>query len=340
MSTRQSDKGGRATTDRAMTGRAVTNRAVTNRAVTGRATTSRPGTGRRPKVPKTTQRQGRGPRENPVSVFGSTAFMALFAVYFLTPLWWVFVASTKTRSSLASSFGLWFSSDFQLGGNLRDLAAENGGRYLRWCLNSLLYAGVGGAIATLIAAMMGYALGKYAFRGREAMFNVILCGILMPGTVLALPLFLLFNSAGLVNTFWAVFLPSLVSPFGVYLARIYAASAMPDEVMEAARIDGSGELRTFATIGLRIMAPALVTMFLFQFTQIWNNFFLPLVMLQNDRLYPVSLGLYSWNSQIYYAPQLRMLVIVGSFVAVVPVIIAFLLLQRYWRTGLTEGSVK
>jgi len=279
-------------------------------------------------------------RENPVAVVGTTTFMVLFAVYFLTPLWWVFVASTKTRSELASTFGLWFSTDFRLFENVGNLFSENGGVFLRWGLNSFVYAGVGGALGTLIAAMMGYALGKYTFRARNAMFNVILGGILMPATALALPLFLLFNSVNMVDTFWAVFLPSLVSPFGVYLGRIYASSAVPDELLEAARLDGASEFRTFFTIGLRLMSPALVTMFLFQFTQIWNNFFLPLVMLQNDKLYPVSLGLYSWNSQIYYAPQLRILVVVGSMIAIVPVVIAFLLLQRYWRAGLAEGSVK
>jgi multiple sugar transport system permease protein len=168
----------------------------------------------------------------------------------------------------------------------------------------------------------------------------VLAGILMPVTALALPLFLMFGAINMTDTFWAVFLPSLISPFGVYLARIYASAAVPEELLEAARLDGSGEFRTFFTMSLRLMAPAVVTIFLFQFTQIWNNFFLPLIMLQDNSLFPVSLGLYVWNSQNLFDSSLQLLVVVGAMVAIFPVIVAFLLLQRFWRTGLAEGSVK
>lgn len=280
-------------------------------------------------------------REKPSVVIGATGFMVIFAIYFLTPLWWLIVASSKTRADLTSTFGLWFSPDeFVFFDNLVSLFSAGSGTFGRWALNSFLYAGVGGAIGTLIAVMMGYALAKYRFRVREALFNIVLAGILLPATALALPLFLLFGAVNLTDTFWAVFLPSLVSPFGVYLGRIYATAAVPEDVLEAARLDGAGEFRTFFTLSLRLMAPALVTVFLFQFTQIWNNFFLPLVMLQNDELYPITLGMYSWNSQTYLAPQLRQYIIIGSLVAIVPVIIAFLVLQRYWRTGLAAGSIK
>jgi multiple sugar transport system permease protein len=280
-------------------------------------------------------------RERPISVVAATGLMIAFAVYFLTPLWWLIVASSKTRSEMVSTFGLWFSPDgFRLFDNLAALFTEGDGAFGRWMVNSFLYAGVGGALGTLIAAMMGYALAKYQFRARNALFNVILAAILIPVTALALPLFLVFGAVNLTDTFWAVFLPSLVSPFGVYLGRIYASAAVPDELLEASRLDGAGELRTFFTMSLRLMAPALVTIFLFQFTQIWNNFFLPLVMLQDDSLYPLNLGLYNWNSQVYLAPDLRLLVIVGSLVAIIPVVIAFLLLQRFWRTGLAAGSIK
>jgi multiple sugar transport system permease protein len=266
--------------------------------------------------------------------------MVGFAIYFLTPLWWLFVSSTKSRTDMASTFGLWFSGDFQLRENLQALFTRDGGAFGKWLLNSFLYAGVGGLLGTLLAVMMGYALAKYEFRAREPLFAGVLAGILMPVTALALPLFLLFGAINLTDTLWAVFLPSLVSPFGVYLGRIYAAAAVPEELLEAARLDGSGEFRTFFSISLRLMAPAVVTIFLFQFTQIWNNFFLPLIMLQDNSLYPVSLGLYVWNSQNQFDSSARLLVVVGSMVAILPVLVAFLLLQRFWRTGLAEGAVK
>ena len=269
----------------------------------------------------------------------ATAFMFVCAVYFLLPAWWLVVSSTKGPSTLYSSQGFWFSQ-FHLASNLTGLFSYDGGIYWHWLVNTLLYAGVGAVGATLLAAAAGYALAKYDFRGRQLVFSVILGGVLIPGTALALPLYLLMSKVDLTNTYWAVFLPSLVSPFGVYLARVYAAASIPDELIEAGRIDGASEGRIFRTVALRIMSPALVTMFLFQFVAIWNNFFLPLVMLSNTRLYPVTLGLYTWNNEYGQAPQLVSYVIIGSLISVIPLVIAFLSLQRFWRSGLAAGGVK
>jgi multiple sugar transport system permease protein len=240
---------------------------------------------------------GRGPRESRVNIAVTTTFMLLIAGYFLLPVFWLVIASTKTQGDLVDSFGLWFA-EFNLGENLSQLFSKQDGAYVRWLLNSLLYAGVGAAIGTLLSAMAGYALAKYRFRGRELIFSIVLGGVLVPATALALPLFLLFAKADMTNTYWSVFLPSIVSPFGVYLSRIFAAASVPDELLEAARLDGAGEFRTFFTIAVRLMSPALVTIFLFQFIVIWNNFFLPLIMLQSDRLYPITLGLFTWQSQV------------------------------------------
>ncbi|WP_066521158.1 carbohydrate ABC transporter permease [Curtobacterium ammoniigenes] len=268
--------------------------------------------------------------------------MAVFTVYFLLPIFWLLVSSTKTTSNFNSTFSLWFSATSlqDTVKNLTDLFTHQGGIYLRWMANSIVYATVAGALGTVLAAMCGYALAKYRFRGREALFNLFLGGVLVPATALALPLFLIFSQVQLTDTFWSVFLPSIVSPFGVYLARIYAASSVPDEIIEAARIDGSGEVRTFFTVAIRLMSPALVTVFLFQFVAIWNNFFLPLVMLRNSSLFPVTLGLYTWNSSVSQYPDLRTLVLIGSFVSIIPLLIAFLSLQRFWRSGLGSGAVK
>jgi multiple sugar transport system permease protein len=164
--------------------------------------------------------------------------------------------------------------------------------------------------------------------------------VLVPATALALPLFLIFAQVGATNTFWSVFLPSIVSPFGVYLARIYAASSVPDELLEAARLDGAGEVRTFFSVSVRLMVPALITVYLFQFVAIWNNFFLPLIMLRDERLFPVTLGLYNWNTVVNQVPELRLYVLTGSLVSIVPLIIVFLLLQRFWQAGLGTGSLK
>lgn len=294
----------------------------------------------RTRLPGAVRTKPHGVRSNPLAVSGATLFMIVFAGYFLAPIWWLVVSSSKTRTEWRTNPGLWFSGPFELPRNVGDVLTYADGAFLRWMANSLLYAGVGGAVATLIAAMAGYALAKYVFPGREAVFNVILAGVLVPTTALALPLFLLFSRLDATNTQLAVLLPSCVSPFGVYLSRIYAAASVPDELLEAARLDGASESRIFFTISIRLMTPALVTVFLFQFVAIWNNFFLPLVMLQDSALYPITLGLHTWSSQINQAPELQLLVIVGALLSVVPLIVAFLCLQRFWRTGLAAGGVK
>lgn len=281
----------------------------------------------------------RGPRESILSRGAALIVMGVFTLYFLVPIWWLFIASTKQRGDLMTTNPLWFA-DWSFFTNVGDLLAYNNGIFVRWLLNSLGYAGLGALLATVVAGMCGYALAKYRFRGRELYFNVVLGGVLVPATALALPLFLLFSQVNLTNTFWAVLLPSIVSPFGVYLSRIYAAASVPDEIIEAGRIDGAGEVRTFFTISVRLMMPALITVFLFQFVTIWNNFFLPLIMLRSEELFPVTYGLYAWNTQLNQVPELRTYVLVGSFLSIVPLVIAFLLLQRFWRTGLGTGSVK
>ncbi|WEK62037.1 MAG: carbohydrate ABC transporter permease [Candidatus Microbacterium colombiense] len=281
----------------------------------------------------------RGPRESLISRGAAMLIMGVFTLYFLTPIWWLFIASTKDRGDLLTTAPLWFA-DWNLFENIHDLVTYDGGIYLRWILNSIGYAGLGALLATVFAGMCGYALAKYTFPGRELFFNVVLGGVLVPATALALPLFLLFSQVNLTNTFWAVLLPSIVSPFGVYLTRIFASASVPDELIEAGRLDGAGEVRTFFTISVRLMTPALITVFLFQFVTIWNNFFLPLIMLRSQELFPITYGLFAWNTQLNQIPELRTYVLVGSFLSIIPLIIAFLMLQRFWQSGLGNGSVK
>lgn len=267
------------------------------------------------------------------------AVLAIAAGYFLLPVYWLLIAATKSTDKLNGSFGLWFDHP-QLLDNLRHVFTYEDHIYLRWVANSALYAGVGATLATLLAAAAGFALAKYRFRGREAIFRIVLAGVLLPQTALALPLYLVFSQLGLVNTYLAVLIPSIGSPFGVYLCRIYAESAVPDNLLEAARVDGAHEGRIFFGLVLRIMSPALVTVFLFQFVGIWNNYFLPLVMLSDQRKYPITLGLATWQTAADRVPELIQYTIGGAFASVIPLVIAMLVLQRYWRTGLTEGSVK
>ena len=265
--------------------------------------------------------------------------LVLAVVYMLLPLAWLVLAAPQNTTDLLGG-RLFDPSHWHLAGNLHQLATAEGGIYFRWFLNSLLYAGIGGLLCAFVCVCAGYAFEVYSFPGKEKLFGLVLLGVLVPTTALALPMYLLASKVGVVNTFWSVFLPSLVNPFGVYLARVFCAGYVPGEVLEAARMDGASELRTFWSIGLRLMTPGFMTVFLFQFTAIWNNFFLPLVMLSDNHLFPVSLGLYNWDSATRAFPEFYPLVVTGSLLAVVPLVIAFVGLQRFWKAGLTAGSVK
>ncbi|WP_026819099.1 carbohydrate ABC transporter permease [Arthrobacter castelli] len=270
----------------------------------------------------------------------TTGILVVVALYFLVPVYWVVLAATKTTEDLFASNGFWFGSSFNLWTNVVQVLTYDGGVFVRWFANSVLYAGVGAVGATYFAAAGGYALAKYEFRGRNAIFGTVLGGVLVPGTAIALPLFLLFSQLGLANTYWSVLLPSLVSPFGLFLCRIYASASMDTSLMEAARLDGASELRIFHTLGLKILTPALVTVFLFQLVSIWNNYFLPLVMLADSSLYPITLGLNNWSSQVERLPEFYELTTGGVLLSVIPLGIAMIVLQRFWRGGLTEGAVK
>ena len=268
--------------------------------------------------------------------------MAVFLIYAFLPLVWLLINATKTQGDLSTTFGLWFGNDFALWDNIVQTVTYDDGIFLQWLLNTLIYVVVGAGGATLLATLAGYGLAKFSFPGKRAVFAIVLGAIAVPGTALAVPTFLMFSQLGLTNTMWAIIIPSLISPFGLYLVWIYAMDAVPTELLEAARVDGAGELRTFWTVSLRLLAPGIVTVALFAIVATWNNYFLPLIMLNDPQLFPLTLGLTQWNQQAtgVGSDPIFNLVITGSMLTIVPIVIAFLLLQRYWQSGLSAGSVK
>ncbi|WIX92343.1 carbohydrate ABC transporter permease [Amycolatopsis sp. DG1A-15b] len=279
---------------------------------------------------------------NPPKFLGRAAVntvVAISVLYTLLPALWLVLAAAKDRDALFGSDILSLQGFSPLK-NLQDLFAMDKGIYGRWYVNSLLYAVGGAAVGALVSIACGYAFDKYHFRHKEKLFGLVLAAVMVPQTVLALPLYLLASGTGVVGTVWAVFIPVLFNPFGVYLGRVFSQGYVPGEILEAARIDGAGELATYFRVSLRMLGPGVVTVFLFQLTAIWNNFFLPMVMLSDQKLYPVSLGLYSWNSAATTSPEYYPVVIMGSLLAVLPLVLAFALLQRFWRSGLTAGAVK
>jgi multiple sugar transport system permease protein len=295
---------------------------------------------RRPRLARTGTRHG-GPMVKRKSI-GLTIVMTVLLVYSLLPLFWLLINSSKTQDALFSTFGLWFGGKFALWDNIVQTLTYENGIFLRWLGNTLLYVVVGAGGATFLAALGGYGLAKFDFPGKRAVFAVVLGAVAIPGTALAVPTFLMFSQLGLTNTPLAIIIPSLISPFGLYLIWVYARDSIPTELLEAARIDGAGEFRVFFTISLKLLAPGLVTVLLFTMVATWNNYFLPLIMLSEPSLYPLTVGLNQWNAQASTVggQAIYNLVITGSLLAIVPIVVSFLLMQRYWQSGLAAGSVK
>ena len=268
-----------------------------------------------------------------------------FMVYFALPFWWLIVASTKSQQALfdGKSSPLWFGSHFDLFANIAALFTYSGGIYWRWLGNSFAYALAGGIGATVLAVLAGYGFSMYGFRGRQAFFAIVLGSVMVPATVLAIPLFVMMSSAHLTNTPWAVILPSMLNPFAVYLMKVYTDDAIPAEMIDAARMDGAGEIRIFAQVAVPLMRPAVITVLLLGIVGTWNNFFLPLVMFSNPNLYPITVGLGALQAQAQVntgGQSLWNLVITGALISIVPLIVSFLTLQKYWQGGLSLGSVK
>ncbi|MCC2333653.1 carbohydrate ABC transporter permease [Cellulomonas wangsupingiae] len=300
-------------------------------------------TPRRAPAPRLRSTRGRGRSvDRPRRSVLLTVLTGIVLLYSLVPLAWLVINATKTQGDLFSSFGLWFGDSFALLTNIGQTLTYDDAIFVRWFLNTVLYVALGAGGATALAVIGGYGLAKFTFPGKRGVFAVVIGAVAVPGTALAVPTFLMFSQLGLTNTPWSVIIPSLISPFGLYLMWTFAAEAVPTELLEAARIDGATEARTFAQVSLPLLAPGIVTVLLFTMVATWNNYFLPLIMLKDPDWYPLTLGLNAWNAQAATAggEAIFHLVITGSVLTIVPLVVAFLFLQRYWQSGLAAGSVK
>ena len=262
--------------------------------------------------------------------------LVIALIYFLFPIYWLIVSATKSNTDLITSNPV-LPAGNNIVDNYENLMGWTRGHFWRWVANSVFYSTAAAAIGTLLSVAAGYSISKFRYKGRGAITGVIMGGLLMPIALLTIPLYLMFSQAGLTNTIWSIIIPCSVSPFGVFLGMVYSSNSVPDEMLEAARIDGAGEARIFFTMVLRLLAPAMVTIFLFIFVATWNNFLLPLMMISTDTLKPVTVGLYGMMS--YFNPQYGS-VLQGALFGVIPLVLLFLGLQRYWQSGLAAGAVK
>jgi multiple sugar transport system permease protein len=269
--------------------------------------------------------------------------MALLAMYFLLPLLWLLVSTTKSTGQL---FNMPMFSPAPLSGvvaNLKDLGQKEGGAYWRWYLNSIVYSTLTAGVGTLISALAGYALAKYTFKLQGAVSFMILVALLLPSAALTIPVFLLIKGLGLMDTYVAVILPLLASPFGVYFMSVYIRETMPNELIDSGRIDGANDYQIFRRIAAPILGPGLVTLFLVSFISSWNNFFLPLLVLSSSKLFPVTLGLQMWVSKLIN-PATGIppypLIVLGSTLSVLPMVVLFPFLRKHIAAGIATGSIK
>jgi multiple sugar transport system permease protein len=285
-----------------------------------------------------------------------TTVLLGYSLYFVIPIVWMVIAATKSPDALTQN-PLGLAGEFRLLENIQHIFAIGSGQYAKWLLNSLMYTVSITFLATVIAATAGYALAIYPFTGANWIVGITVVAMLVPSTATALPLFYAFSAVTaaipqlrILNTPLAFILPASLNPFGVYLIYLYFKKQFPHELLEAARIDGAGHLTVFLRIALPSLAGLLATVGILTFVSSWNNFFLPWLMISNQDLQPVPIGLATWA-----ASQSSLVVggstggdqfitladlITGGALAVVPVALVFTLLRRYWVQGFLEGGVK
>ena len=261
------------------------------------------------------------------------AALAVLAVLTLAPLAWMVSASFMPAGEAAAFPPRLLPSDPTLE-HYRDLFTRlDVGRY---ALNSALLATVVTALSTFVNAAAGYAFAKFRFRGRDPLFRMLLAALVVPAQVAMLPLFLLLKELGLINTYAGIVVPGIASVFGIFLVRQFATS-LPDDLLDAARVDGASEAWVFFRVVLPLLKPVLVTLALFTFMGVWNDFMWPLIVLTDDSLYTLPVALANLLGEHAQDPELMM---AGAVLTVAPVLILFLALQRVYVEGIMLGGVK
>jgi multiple sugar transport system permease protein len=252
----------------------------------------------------------------------------------LLPFVWMFLGSFKTESELARRPLTWWPEVFTAEHYVRWIEDLN---YLQFFTNSLVVAVAVVLGNLLFCSMVGYALAKMTFPGKKVLFTLVLITLMVPGMVTFVPLFVMVANAGLVNTYAALILPFLTTPLGVFLMRQFIMG-IPDSLLEAARIDGAGELRIFARIVMPLCGPPLATLGILTFLGSWNNFLWPLVAAQTEDMYtlPVALSLFSTGQ---YGTNYGIL-LAGSMLVIAPILLVFVFLQRYFVQGISMTGIK
>lgn len=262
----------------------------------------------------------------------SILILAVLAVLFMFPLYWIITGSLKTAQQINAAVPEWFPLTFTLDNYVRLFKQPS----LLWLLNTVIMAVSAMALTCFTAALAGYVLAKKRFIGRNAIFTLMVCAMALPKQVILIPLLKEMSVLGIHNTLLAVILPTVGWPFGVFLIKQFS-EGIPTELLEAARIDGAGEWKTFVSVALPIIKPGIGALAIFTFISSWNDYFLQLIMLNSKTRLTISLGIAKMQAEMATDYGIIM---AGAALASVPIIIVFLAFQKYFTQGITMGAVK
>ena len=279
----------------------------------------------------------------------SLIILILLAVLFLFPLYWIITGAFKPAGDIYAQEPVWWPSAWVTKNfaNLFDkrtaplfsLFGVDGPTVpaaIRWLINTVFMSVMAMILTCITASLAGYALAKKRFRGRSILFALIVCAMALPKQVILIPLLKEMSALNLYDTLWAVIIPTVGWPFGVFLMKQFAES-IPGEILEAARVDGSSELRTFTTIVMPIIKPGIGALAIFTFINTWNDYFMQLIMLSSNANYTSSLGIATLQAEGSIDMGLLM---AGAALTSIPIIIVFLIFQKYFTQGITMGAVK
>lgn len=303
--------------------------------------------GRRPEPVRERRRRPRRPARGGLGVL-PLLVLALFLVFFVLPVLWLLLAATKADDQLVHGNPLSFGSLHALRANWDALTAYQDDAILLWLRNSAVYSFLALVITLCVAVPAGYALALTEFRGRRTLLVATLVVMLMPNATLVVPLFLEVNAVHLIGTMWSVILPYAFYPFGVYLTYIYFSTALPQELLDAARLDGCSEWGVFRRVALPLATPVVALVGFFSFVSNWTNYYLPYVMLPQSDQFPVQVGL---GTLLDSVPQFnptaagtlevqRPELALATLLAITPVLVVFLFSQRFLVAGMLAGATK
>ncbi len=262
----------------------------------------------------------------------TVVILILLAIFFIFPLYWIVTGSFKDAMTINARVPQWFPLNPTLE-NYAKLFKNPAGQ---WLLNTVIMA-VGALVLTcLTAALAGYALAKKRFYGRALLFTIIICAMALPKQVIVIPLLREMKILHLADTLWAVILPTVGWPFGVFLMKQFSET-IPNEILEAARVDGAGELRTFFSVVFPMIKPGIGALAIFTFVNSWNDYFLQLIMLTSRTNWTISLGIARLQGEMSSDFGLIM---AGATLAAIPIVAVFIAFQKYFTQGIAMGAVK